>query len=90
MASARMFLNAIRRDLPAPPTARTLRFDLPDIGPDDDGIAVAFEGTETFTDPFGEELSGFLAAMLDHTGGQALLATLSAGTPGAPRGPEAP
>ena len=39
-------------------------------------ITVAFAGTDAFTNPFGEVLGGFLAAMLYDTVGPALLATL--------------
>ena len=42
-------------------------------------ITVAFAGTDAFTNPFGEVLGGFLAAMLYDTVGPALLATLPPG-----------
>jgi uncharacterized protein (TIGR00369 family) len=40
-------------------------------------IEVAFEATEAFANPFGNVLGAFLAAMLYHTVGPALLATLA-------------
>lgn len=79
MGSTGMFMDAVRRGLPAPPAARTLGFRVLDVDPDEGRIEVAFEGTEAFTNPFGEVLGGFLAAMLYDTVGPALLATLSAG-----------
>jgi len=79
MESTGMFMDAVRRGLPVPPAARTLGFRVLDVDPDDGRIEVAFEGTEAFTNPFGEVLGGFLAAMLYDTVGPALLATLSSG-----------
>lgn len=67
------------RCLPAPPAARTLGFQVLDVDPDEGRIEVAFEGRGAFTNPFGEVLGGFLAAMLYDTVGPALLATLAAG-----------
>jgi uncharacterized protein (TIGR00369 family) len=74
-----MFMDAVRRGLPAPPAARTLGFQVLDVDPDQGRIEVSFEGTEAFTNPFGEVLGGFLAAMLYDTVGPALLATLARG-----------
>lgn len=79
MESTGMFMDAVRRGLPAPPAARTLGFQVLDANPDEGRIEVAFEGTEAFTNPFGEVLGGFLAAMLYDTVGPALLATLARG-----------
>ena len=79
MESTGMFMDAVRRGLPPPPAARTLGFDVLDVDSDEGRIEVAFEGTEAFTNPFGEVLGGFLAAMLYDTLGPALLATLSSG-----------
>jgi uncharacterized protein (TIGR00369 family) len=50
-----------------------------DVDPDHGRIEVAFEGTDAFTNLYGEVLGGFLAAMLYDTVGPALLATLSRG-----------
>ena len=72
----------MRRNLGAggrPPAARTLGFKFLDADPDQGTISVAFDGAESFTNPFGEVLGGFLAAMLYDTVGPALLATLPAG-----------
>jgi uncharacterized protein (TIGR00369 family) len=79
METTGMFMDAVRRGLPAPPAARTLGFELLDVDPDGGRIEAAFQGTEAFTNPFGEVLGGFLAAMLYDTVGPALLATLSGG-----------
>jgi uncharacterized protein (TIGR00369 family) len=79
MESTGMFMDAVRRGLPAPPAARTLGFQVLDVDPDQGRIEAAFEGPEEFTNPFGEVLGGFLAAMLYDTLGPALLATLSRG-----------
>ena len=72
----------MRRNLGAggrPPAARTLGFKFLDADPDQGTISVAFDGAESFTNPFGEVLGGFLAAMLYDTVGPALLATLPPG-----------
>jgi uncharacterized protein (TIGR00369 family) len=74
-----LFMDAVRRGLPAPPAARTLGFQVLDVDPENGRIEVTFEGTDEFTNPFGEVLGGFLAAMLYDTIGPALLATLSRG-----------
>lgn len=65
-----MFMDAVRRGLPAPPAARTLGFQVLDVDPDQGRIEVAFEGTEAFTNPYGE--------VVQRDGGRAHLeATLS-------------
>jgi uncharacterized protein (TIGR00369 family) len=74
-----LFMDAVRRGLPAPPAARTLGFQVLDVDPENGRIEVTFQGTDEFTNPFGEVLGGFLAAMLYDTVGPALLATLSRG-----------
>lgn len=79
MESTGMFMDAVRRGLPAPPAARSLGFQVLDVDPDQGRIDVAFQGIEAFTNPYGEVLGGFLAAMLYDTVGPALLATLSRG-----------
>ena len=73
------FMDAVRRGRPPPPAARTLGFEVLDVEPDAGRIEVAFTGPESFTNPFGEVLGGFLAAMLYDTVGPALLGTLSPG-----------
>jgi len=74
-----MFMDAVRRHLPPPPAAKTLGFELIDVDPHTGRIEVSFEGVASFTNPFGEVLGGFLAAMLYDTVGPALLATLAPG-----------
>ena len=74
-----MFWDGVAGRAPIPPAARTLGFELLDADPDAGSITVAFAATEAFTNPFGEVLGGFLAAMLYDTVGPALLATLPAG-----------
>lgn len=47
-----------------PPAASTLGFHLISAEPDHGLITVGFVATRSFTNPFGEVLGGFLAAML--------------------------
>ena len=74
-----MFWDGVAGRAPVPPAARTLGFEFLDADPDQGTISVAFDGAESFTNPFGEVLGGFLAAMLYDTVGPALLATLPPG-----------
>jgi uncharacterized protein (TIGR00369 family) len=74
-----MFWDGVAGRTPIPPAARTLGFELLDADPDAGSITVAFAGTDAFTNPFGEVLGGFLAAMLYDTVGPALLAILPPG-----------
>jgi uncharacterized protein (TIGR00369 family) len=74
-----MFMDAVRRGVPPPPAARTLGFEVIEVDPVGGHIEAAFDGTEAFTNPYGEVLGGFLAAMLYDTVGPALLATLGPG-----------
>ncbi len=74
-----MFMDGVQRKLPPPPAARTLGFELIDVDPAAGTIDVAFAATPALTNPFGEVLGGFLAAMLYDTVGPALLATLGPG-----------
>jgi uncharacterized protein (TIGR00369 family) len=74
-----MFMDAIRRRLPPPPAARTLGFELVEVEPDAGTIVAAFDAGQAFTNPFGEVLGGFIAAMLYDTVGPAVLATLAPG-----------
>jgi uncharacterized protein (TIGR00369 family) len=60
-----------------PPAARTLGFEL--ITASGDSIEVAFHAGHEFTDPLGEVLGGFLAAMLYDTVGPTVLSTLGDG-----------
>ncbi|MDT2009786.1 PaaI family thioesterase [Rhodococcus opacus] len=79
MARTGAFWDGIEGRTPMPQAARTLGFELLDADPDAGTITVQFEGAQAFTNPFGEVLGGFLAAMLYDTLGPALLATLPAG-----------
>lgn len=72
------FWDAVAGRAPIPPAAATLGFEFVDADPDAGCIEVAFTATEAFTNPMGEVLGGFLAAMVFDTVGPALLATLSA------------
>lgn len=60
-----------------PRAAATLGFEFVDADPDAGWVEVAFTATEAFTNPMGEVLGGFLAAMVYDTVGPALLATLA-------------
>jgi uncharacterized protein (TIGR00369 family) len=64
---------------PLPRAAATLGFELVDADVDEGTIEVAFAASEAFTNPMGEVLGGFQAAMLYDTVGPALLATLEPG-----------
>ncbi|BCK56669.1 thioesterase [Nocardia wallacei] len=59
-----------------PPAARTLGLEFVDIDPEEGTIELAFSATEAFTNPMGQVLGAFLAAMLYDTVGPVLLATL--------------
>ena len=61
---------------PIPPAAATLGFEFIDADVEAGTIEVAFAATEAFTNPAGNVLGAFLAAMLFDTVGPALLATL--------------
>jgi uncharacterized protein (TIGR00369 family) len=60
-----------------PRAAATLGFEFVDADVDEGTIEVAFAATEAFTNPAGNVLGGFGAAMLYDTVGPALLATLA-------------
>ncbi|MET9325295.1 PaaI family thioesterase [Tsukamurella sp. NPDC003166] len=72
-----LFWDSIAGRAPVPRAAATLGFELLDADPDGGWIEVAFTATEAFTNPMGEVLGGFLAAMVYDTVGPALLATLA-------------
>jgi uncharacterized protein (TIGR00369 family) len=71
------FWDAVAGRAPVPRAAATLGFEFIDADPDNGTIEVAFQGTEDFTNPFGNVLGAFLAAMLYDTVGPALIATLA-------------
>lgn len=74
-----IFWAGVSGRLPKLPAARTLGFQLIEADTERGTITVQFDGAEAFTNPKGEVLGGFLAAMLYDTVGPALLATLPAG-----------
>ncbi|NGN62945.1 PaaI family thioesterase [Streptomyces sp. A7024] len=59
-----------------PPAARTLGLEFVAADPEAGTIELAFTATEEFTNPAGNILGAFVAAMLYDTLGPALLATL--------------
>jgi uncharacterized protein (TIGR00369 family) len=70
------FWDALEGRAPLPRAAATLGMELIDADPDAGTIELAFEATEDFTNPTGNVLGAFQAAMLHDTVGPALLATL--------------
>jgi uncharacterized protein (TIGR00369 family) len=70
------FWDGVEGRAPVPRAAATLGFELIDADVEAGTIEVAFTGTEAFTNPAGNVLGAFLAAMLYDTVGPALLATL--------------
>lgn len=73
-----VFWDGMTGRAPMPPAASTLGFEFIDADPEAGWIEIAFTATESFTNPAGEVLGGFLAAMVFDTVGPALLATLDA------------
>lgn len=74
-----VFWAGVEGRVPTPRAARTLGFRLIDADPLQGTIDIEFDGSVAFTNPYGEVLGGFLAAMLYDTVGPALLATLDDG-----------
>lgn len=70
------FWDAIEGNGPMPRAAATLGFEFIDADLDQGTIEIAFAATEAFTNPTGNVLGAFVAAMLYDTVGPALLATL--------------
>jgi uncharacterized protein (TIGR00369 family) len=70
------FWEAAQGRAPRPPAAATLGLEVIDVAEDLGTIELAFTATEDFTNPVGNVLGAFLAAMLYDTVGPALLATL--------------
>ena len=70
------FWDGIEGRAPIPPAAATLGFAFVDADVDAGTIEVAFAATEGFTNPAGNVLGAFQAAMRYDTVGPALLATL--------------
>jgi uncharacterized protein (TIGR00369 family) len=70
------FWDGVQGRAPIPPAAATLGFAFIDAEVEAGTIEVGFQATEAFTNPAGNVLGGFLAAMCYDTVGPALLATL--------------
>jgi uncharacterized protein (TIGR00369 family) len=70
------FWDAIEGRTPMPRAATTLGLEFIDADIENGTIELAFAATEDFTNPTGNVLGAFVAAMLYDTVGPALLATL--------------
>jgi uncharacterized protein (TIGR00369 family) len=70
------FWDGVEGRTPIPPAAATLGFEFVAADVEAGTIEVAFTATERFTNPSGNVLGAFVAAMLYDTVGPALLATL--------------
>jgi uncharacterized protein (TIGR00369 family) len=70
------FWDGVEGRAPLPPAAATLGLEVIEVEPDEGTIELAFDAREEFTNPAGNVLGAFLAAMLYDTVGPALLATL--------------
>jgi uncharacterized protein (TIGR00369 family) len=70
------FWDAVQGRAPVPRAAATLGLELIDADVQAGTIELAFAATEAFTNPTGNVLGAFVAAMLYDTVGPALLATL--------------
>src|SRR5262245_414259 len=71
------FWDGVEGRAPIPRAAATLGFEFIHADVDAGTIEVAFNATDAFTNPAGNVLGAFLAAMLYDTVGPALLATLA-------------
>jgi uncharacterized protein (TIGR00369 family) len=70
------FWDGVEGRAPMPRAAATLGFEFIDADVEQGTIEIAFAATEAFTNPAGNVLGAFVAAMLYDTLGPALLATL--------------
>ena len=70
------FWDGVNGRVPIPRAAATLGFEFISADVERGAIEVAFTGTEDFTNPAGNVLGAFVAAMLYDTVGPALLAAL--------------
>jgi uncharacterized protein (TIGR00369 family) len=70
------FWDSVEGRAPLPRAAATLGLELIEVDVEIGTIELAFAATEDFTNPTGNVLGAFLAAMLYDTVGPALLATL--------------
>jgi len=71
------FWDGVEGRAPIPPAAATLGFEFVEADVEAGTIEVAFAATEAFTNPAGNVLGAFVAAMLYDTVGPALLAALA-------------
>jgi uncharacterized protein (TIGR00369 family) len=71
------FWDSVEGRAPLPRAAATLGLEIVGVDPERGTIEVAFRAGEAFTNPSGNVLGAFLAAMLYDTVGPALLATLA-------------
>lgn len=65
------FWDGVNGKAPLPPAAATLGLEFIEADPDAGTIVLAFTATEAFTNPMGNVLGAFLAAMLYDTVGPA-------------------
>ncbi len=72
------FWDGVEGRVPMPRAAAMLGFEFINADVENGTIEVAFTATEAFTNPTGNVLGAFVAAMLYDTVGPALLATLEA------------
>lgn len=72
------FWNAVEGRAPLPNAAATLGLEVLDVDGGSGTIELAFTAIEDWTNPSGNILGGFVAAMLYDTVGPALLATVEA------------
>jgi uncharacterized protein (TIGR00369 family) len=70
------FWAAVEGRAPMPRAARTLGLEVVDVDPDQATIELAFTAPEDWSNPAGNVLGAFVAAMLYDTVGPALIATL--------------
>jgi uncharacterized protein (TIGR00369 family) len=70
------FWDGVNGRLPVPRAAATLGFEFLDADPEQGTIEIAFAASQDFTNPAGNVLGAFVAAMLYDTVGPALLVTL--------------
>jgi len=73
------FWDVVEGRAPMPQAAATLGLEFVDADVEAGTIELAFKATEAFTNPAGNVLGAFAAAMLYDTVGPALLATLAPG-----------
>jgi uncharacterized protein (TIGR00369 family) len=72
----RLFWDGVEGRAPMPPAAQTLGLEIVAVDPDAGTIDLSFQAVEDWTNPAGNVLGAFVAAMLYDVVGPALLATL--------------